>query len=309
MNQRLLKILGGKTEHYPYELERTYPRILETILQLWDEDKIDDYFLELMVSNRSDRSGFPGNVAAEIMYLSLVHAAQEPPDQPRDLWEATPDAFVSFTPHPDTEWENPPESIRKELQDLPYSQEGFFEAIESGNRRAVALFLETHINLKILNSRGWTPLMMAAFNGHDDIVNLLIQHHAEVNAIDPGGNSALHWAAFNGYISCVKQLIEQHAPVNAGNRFGWTPLILAAARNHPESAALLIKQGALPNKATEDGYTALHKAAEAGYSEVVKILLDGGADKTLINQHGDTAEQLAKKNKQTEIIKLLTQQA
>lgn len=45
MNQRLLRILGGKTEHYFYALESKYPRILETIMSLWDEDEIDNYFL------------------------------------------------------------------------------------------------------------------------------------------------------------------------------------------------------------------------------------------------------------------------
>ena len=300
MNQRLLKILGGKTEHYPYELERGYPRILEMILQLWDEDKIDDYFMGLMVSDRSGRSGFPENIAAEIMYLSLVHAT-------RDIWEVSPDSFVSFAPHPDSEWDAPAEPIREKLKNLPYSPEGFFTAIESGNQSAVAIFLETRINTEIRNSRGWTPLMMAAFNGHEEIVNLLIQHHAEVTPIDPGGNSALHWAAFSGHTGCTNRLIEQHAPVNTGNRFGWTPLILSAARDHPRCVALLIKQGALLNATTEDGSTALHKAAEAGYSEVIKILLDGGADKTLLNQKGETAEQLAIKNKQQEIISQLKQ--
>jgi len=300
VNLQLLQILGGKTEHYPYELERTYPRILETILQLWDEDKMDDYFLQLMISDRSERSGFPEKIATEIMYLSRVHAARQPAEKPRDIWKVSSDSFVSFTPHTKLD----AGLISSERQNQPDSV--LFAAIESGKLTEVTSFLDAHSNTEIRNSRGWTPLMMAAFNGHDEIVNLLIRHHAAVNAIDPEGNSALHRASFNGYIRCEQLLIAQHATVNAGNCFGWTPLILSAARNHPRSVALLINQGALPDQTTQDGYTALHKAAEAGYSDVVKILLEHGADKTLITQHGDTAQKLAKNN--PEILELLTQQ-
>jgi hypothetical protein len=67
MDQRLIRILGGTTEHYPYALENKYPRILETIMSLWDEDEIDPYFMELMVSDREGRGGFPPDVAANIM--------------------------------------------------------------------------------------------------------------------------------------------------------------------------------------------------------------------------------------------------
>lgn len=307
MNQRLIRILGGTTQHYPYALESKYPRILETIMSLWDEDEIDGYFMELMVSNRGDRTGFPPDVAAEIMHLSLVHAAQEPPEKLRDIWDAPSDSFVNFTPHPETDWTDTTQQTKEEIsrQGLPCTPEGFFEAAETGNRTAVALFIEAQNNTEIRDNRGWTPLMAACFYGRDEIVALLIQHNADVNALDLGGNSVLHWAAFGGHVACAIQLIEHHAKINAKNNFGWTPLMQAVARNHHDIAVLLINSGANLDSAADDGYTALHKAAASGYCEIVRTLIEQGANQTLKTRDGDTAKNLAAKNKQDDVIDLL----
>lgn len=309
MNKRLLRILGGRTEHYPYGLESKYPRILETIMSLWDEDAIDDYFMDLMVSNRGDRTGFPPNIAAEIMHLSLIHAAQEPPDKQKDIWDAPSGSFSIFTPHPESEWQDPAEQTKTELkkQGVPCTPEGFLEAAESGNRTAVALFIEAGSNTEIRDNRGWTPLMMAVFNSRNEVSDLLVKHHADVNALDQGGNSPLHWAAFGGHIDCAKQLIEQHAKINARNNFGWTPLMQAVARNHPDIVALLIDSGANLDSAASDGYTPLHKAAASGYREIAELLLKQGADKNLKTSEGETAENLAVKNKHDDVLKQLRQ--
>lgn len=306
MNQRLLRILGGRTEHYPYALESKYPRILGAIMSLWDDEGIDDYFMQLMVSDRGDRAGFPPEIAAEIMHLSLVHAAQEAPDKHRDIWAAASGSFVNFTANPSTEWTDPEQRIKAELTKLNVicTPEGFFSAAETGIRAAVALFIEANSNIEIRDNRGWTLLMTAAFNGHTEIVGLLTGHDADVNALDLGGNSALHWAAFGGHTACARLLLEHHAKINVQNNFGWTPLMQAAARNHPEVVELLIECGANLDNPANDGYTALHKAAASGYFEIVRLLLNRSADRSLKTRDGDTAEKLAIKNKQEEVLTL-----
>lgn len=311
MNQQLIRILGGTTVNYPYALESRYPRILQTIMSLWDEDEVDQYFMELMVNERGDRSGFPPDVAADIMHLNLVHASQESPDKARDIWDAPSESFVNFTPRPETDWSEPEQIIKIELQkyNLPAGPEGFFEAAETGNRAAVALFIQAQKNTEIRDNRGWTPLMAAAFNGQNEIIGLLLHHNADVNATDSGGNTALHWAAFGGHSDCAQQLIQHHAKLDAHNNFGWTPLIQATARNHPEVVTLLIDGGVNLDAAADDGYTALHKAAAAGYEAITRLLLERGANSNLQNREGDTAKQLAIRNKQPEIVKLLQDSA
>ncbi len=305
MNQRLLRILGGKTEHYPYELEKHYPRILETIMSLWDDETMDGYFTELLVSNRGERSGFPPAIAAEIMHLSLVHAAQEPPEKSKGIWDAAPNSFVNFTPRRD--WADMTEAAQSEIAQLglPCTPEGFFEAAETGNRAALALFIEAQKNTEFRDNRGWTPLMAACFNGWDETVTMLIHHDADVNAIDLGGNTALHWAAFSGHIPCLNLLISRQAKINAGNNFDWTPLMQATARNHGEMVARLIECGADLDKADNDGYTALHKAVASGNEQIARLLLQNGADKKRPTDDGDTPDSLAVKNKDARMIRIL----
>ena len=308
MDQRLIRILGGSTENYPYALEKNYPRILETIMSLWDDDEIDNYFMELMVSNRGDRAGFPPDIAAEIMHLNLVHAAQEPPEKHTDIWAVSADSFANFTPHAAPNLSSANESIKAQLSKLgiPCTVEGFFDAVEAGNRTAVALLLEAPLSSEVRDSRGWTPLMMASFRGHDEIADLLIQHKADVNALDLGGNTALHWAAFGGHSACARKLIQHHARTDVRNNFGWTPLMQATARDHLQIAAILIDSGVNLDTASDDGHTPLHKAAASGYIDLVKLLLEQGANKNLKTVDGQTPLQLAVRNKQQAVIEALS---
>lgn len=309
MNQRLIRILGGSSEHYPYTLESKYPRILETILSLWDSEEIDRYFMDLLVSNRGDRVGFPPEVATEIMYLSLVHAAQEAPDKNKNIWDVSSDAFVNFTPQlaVANNSPEPPADIRDELEKLGFrsTPEGFFDAAEENNRAAAALFIKIPISTEIRDNRGWTPLMLAAFLGNDEIVELLIKSSADINALDLGGNSVLHWAVFGCHTGCTRILIEHHAKTDARNNFGWTPLMQATARNYLEGVALLIASGVDINAAANDGLTALHKAAASGYLELVQLLLEQGADRKQKTRAGLTPMELAINNKQERVIQVL----
>lgn len=48
------------------------------------------------------------------------------------------------------------------------------------------------------NSGGYTPLMYAAYIGHDNIVNLLLEAHADVNIANNKGLTSLMLAASCG---------------------------------------------------------------------------------------------------------------
>ena len=311
MDQRLLRILGGRTEDYPHALEYKYPRIFGKIMALWDAPEIGDYFTELVVDKRGDRAGFPQDVAAEIVHLSLVHAAHHTADQQSDVWAVASSSFVGYasdaTPGQNSAWVEPPETTRLSIEKLggSCSPEGFLQAAESGNLAIAGLFLDAHAGTEIRNERGWTELMLAAFYGHNETVELLLKHGANIFAVDSGGNTALHWAAFAGHVSCAKLLLENHADVDARSSFGWTPLLQATTRQHLAMVMLLINHGANLNIAAQDGDTALHKAAAAGYAEIIRPLLARLADTSIKNLDGETAAKLAIKNQHGLDVKLL----
>lgn len=311
MDERLVKILGGEGKFYPYGLESTYPRIFARIMALWNKPGMEDYFLELMVQEREERAGFPPEIAAEIVRLSLVHASQNASNKKHDIWEVSADKFANFKPPVSIEnvnaWKPLPLLTKQEIEKLgiPCTPKGFHAAVETGVRRVVSIFLEARVNTEIYNERGWTPLMLAAFNGHDEILSLLIKHKANLFASDLLGNTALHWAADAGQTSSAKLLIENRATVDAGNNAGCTPLSLAAAKRHLGVVLMLIDSGAKPNAAARDGSTALHKATAAGYTEITRALLHHGADASLKNLAGETPLTLAAKNDHHAVLKIL----
>lgn len=311
MNERLLRILGGEKKFYPHGLEEKYPRIFEKIMFLWDKPGMSDYFAELMMPVRQDRVGFPPEIASEIVRLSLVHFTSHAPDKSNDVWEVSTEKFASFKPSVNIEnakaWKPPPLSTAQAIGKLgfPCTARGFHRAAETGDRRAVALFLEARVNTEIADERGWTPMMLAANKGYDEVIGVLFKHQANVNARDVLSNTALHWAADAGQLSSAKLLIVNHAEVDACNQSGVTPLALAATRRHLGIVLLLIDAGANLDLSARDGSTALHQAAAAGYTEIVRTLLFHGTDKCIKNFDGDTPLSLAEKNNQTAVIKLL----
>lgn len=289
MDARLLQILDHREQNYPHTLEQQYPRVFSKIMELWDSTDIDAYFIDLMVSDRPDRQGFPPEVASDIVYLSMVHARQ------RDRDEVDPWGHVS-------------EKIKNgiELQDLPFSPEGFLKAAESGKREAVALFLSAGVDVDTCDERQWTPLMISAFNGNEEMAALLIKSGADIHHKDVAGYTPLHWAAFNGFTQVVQLLLSKHADVNARSVHGWTALLQAATRGHLSVSFILIEHCADVNAASNDGWTPLHKAAANGHFPEVMLLLRKGADARARYANGVTPLDLATKNKHEQIVAILS---
>jgi uncharacterized protein len=81
MDARLLKILNGSEQKYPHTLEKQFPRVFEKIMSLWDSPNLDAYFADLLMTTRSDRLGFPEEVASDIIYLQMLHENKDAPGE------------------------------------------------------------------------------------------------------------------------------------------------------------------------------------------------------------------------------------
>lgn len=117
-------------------------------------------------------------------------------------------------------------------------------------------------NINIKGPHGWTPLHVAAYEGHLEVCKLLLSY-SETVKID----------AFSDYDS--------------------TPLHLACAQGHVEIAHLLLKCGADIGVKDLDGNTPLHLAASQGRESVVSWLLLQGPDIFNLNKEGKTVEEVA----------------
>lgn len=157
-----------------------------------------------------------------------------------------------------------------------------------------------------------TPMMIAAYFGHMDIVEFLLNKGADVNAADDEGWTALILAALRGKIDAVKILIDHGANIDAKNIKGVTSLMWASGssvypRGHSDVVQFLLDAGTELNAADQDGYTALIWAAMSGNSDIVKMLLVKGADANIKDMNGNSALALANKRGHTETAELLKQ--
>ena len=94
MDARLLKILNNSEQNYPHALEKQFPRVFEKIMELWDLSEFDAYLADLMTTKRTDRQGFPREVASDIIYLGMLHERQGNPDQTNTWAQALRDDKV-----------------------------------------------------------------------------------------------------------------------------------------------------------------------------------------------------------------------
>ncbi len=125
----------------------------------------------------------------------------------------------------------------------------------------------------------WTPLMIAAGEGHEDIALLLLEHGANVNATDNYlGTTALIQAASSGHADIVKLLLDRGADPNVRwKNDGHSALIAAAMRGDVVMAEMLLNKGADPNVSTAGGSTPLSAAKKYKNAALVALLKQAGA--------------------------------
>lgn len=163
-----------------------------------------------------------------------------------------------------------------------------------------------------------TSLMMAATEGHTEILRLLLDAGAKKDLKDFRGRTALHMAVFEGHTETVRLLVDAGADKDLRDDYGRTALTLAARMARPEILSLLVNAGAEKNFRDSSGMTALMYAARAGndveachhaaptaYLETVRLLVEAGVDDNMRDNNGMTALMHAARSGRTEIFSCL----
>lgn len=75
---------------------------------------------------------------------------------------------------------------------------------------------------------GRTALMLAACEGHINLLELFLDKGSILKTKDKEGLTALSWACVRGRITAVQMLLDRGSDVNTSDNSGRTPLDLAA---------------------------------------------------------------------------------
>ena len=131
---------------------------------------------------------------------------------------------------------------------------------------------------------GFTPLHVACWYGHDDVVAALLQAGVDVNralrtASYSKGVTPLYMAARNGWAKCCMLLLGARAdPELAREADGSTPLTAAAKHGQAEVVQVLLRAGVAIDSTDGSDSTPLLLAGQRGHPAVVELLLQAGAD-------------------------------
>ena len=130
----------------------------------------------------------------------------------------------------------------------------------------------------------FTPLLLAAQEGHTDICGLLLAHGSDVNEVVPKTkNTALHLAAVYGHKAVVEALLSWGAIVDPQDHLGMTPLHVACQEGHLACMLALLKAGSSFSMPDNLGFLPIHVAARHNRVETVRTLLDYGCRPDMVS--------------------------
>lgn len=183
-----------------------------------------------------------------------------------------------------------------------YEGSAMMLAAKNGHADIVKMLIAAKAGLETEDHSGRTVLMIAADSGSEELVDMLLKARADVRHQDTCGSTALFHAAESGYADIARRLIDAGADVRHRDAEGAT-VLMRCAKDSPETWKLLIARGAEVSAVSPTRSTPLWNALERPL--LVKMLLDAGADVSVRLQDGDTCLMLAAYAGNTETVKLL----
>lgn len=186
-----------------------------------------------------------------------------------------------------------------------YGRSPLHLAAYKGHMEVVRLLLAAGCDLDIQDDGEQTALHRAAVVGNSDVISALIQEGCALDRQDKDGNSALHEVSWHGFSQSVKLLVKAGANVHSKNKAGNTSLHLSCQNGHTHSTKVLLLGGARPDSKNQAGDTCLHVAARYNHVAVIHILLGAFCSVSQKNLVGDSPLHIAAALNHKKTVRLL----
>ncbi|KAB2100486.1 hypothetical protein AG0111_0g11281 [Alternaria gaisen] len=177
-------------------------------------------------------------------------------------------------------------------------------AAENGHVKIIDLLLEYGVDINLRSDRG-TALCLATKGAHKETVTMLLDKGADTNAPGGYGSNAIQEASSRGNKGIVELLLDKGADVNAMAVEGDPALQEASVKGHKEIVELLIGRGAEVNAQGHFYGTGIQAASLGGHKEILELLIEKGVDVNVQGGHHGSAIQAASLGGHKECLELL----
>lgn len=168
------------------------------------------------------------------------------------------------------------------------------------------MLMERGCTLTSKGAHGYTALHQVAYTPFSHLCEFILGNGGNLDALSKNGSTPLLIAAREGHPEVVETMLRYGADPNDGGDKGLTPLLMAASEGHLEIVKLLLGFGADARDAPFEGRTALHEAAESGHADVCRVLIEEGASvPTISDIQGNTPLSIAAKSGSEELLSVI----
>lgn len=120
-----------------------------------------------------------------------------------------------------------------------------FDAARDGNPMLADFLISEGADVNVVDVEKLTPLHVAAFGGHTEVIRLLMAAGADPGAREMYGFTPLHAAAREGHLAAVQALVEGGSDVNAKDIDHFTPVQVASFMQRQDILDYLYAHGAM----------------------------------------------------------------